>query len=126
VNLGGFQFTNGVYTHVSEVQTVEALAIYLERCYYAFPVGSKALRAAQERYEREQESGTAENGDTQTAQIAEDEVPNPTVKEAIEQLDHANDEHWTAAGLPSLDVVSDLAGLKVTRQVAEVTLPGYN
>ena len=124
VNKGGFQFTDGVYTHDSEDQTVEHLAIYLERSYYAFPTGSQALKDAQERYEREQASGKTEVPTTTDA-LGDGEVASEAVKEAIAALDHEDDSHWTGAGLPSTDAVTDLAGEKVTRAQIEVSAPGY-
>lgn len=32
------------------------------------------------------------------------------IKEALEKLDHANDEHWTAEGAPVVKVVADMVG----------------
>lgn len=126
VNKGGFQFTDGVYTHESKDQTVEGLTIFLERSYYAFPAGSQALKDANERYEREQASGKTEAGDTAVADNSAAEQPSETVKEAVSSLDHEDDKHWTEAGLPSADAVSDLAGEKVTRKQIEAAAPGYN
>ncbi len=34
------------------------------------------------------------------------------IKEALAQLDHANDEHWTADGAPRVEVVAELTGNK--------------
>ena len=125
VNLGGFQFVEGLYTHDTEDQTVEGLTVYLERSYYAFPAGSQALKDAQARYEREQKTGLTEIG-VVTAPDAAGEQPSEMIKEAINSLDAADDTHWTAAGLPSTVAVTDLAGEKVTRLQIELAAPGYN
>lgn len=37
------------------------------------------------------------------------------IKTAVEMLDKANDAHWTAAGLPAVDAVTELVGKPVTR-----------
>lgn len=42
---------------------------------------------------------------------------------AIELLDAANDEHWTAGGLPAVDAVAELAGKQVTRKAIEAAVP---
>lgn len=34
---------------------------------------------------------------------------------AVAKLDAENDDHWTAGGLPAVDVVAELAGKPVTR-----------
>jgi hypothetical protein len=38
------------------------------------------------------------------------------LKEAIEQLDHSVDAHWTEDGMPSVDAVSAIIGREVTRE----------
>lgn len=47
------------------------------------------------------------------------------LKAAIELLDPANDSHWTSAGLPSVEAVSEIAGDKVTRAQIEEAAPGF-
>lgn len=131
INLGGFQFTDGVYTHQSEDQTVEGLTIYLERSYYAFPAGSQALAEAQARYEREQKTGLTEQPgdvvDTEAAPAStEGGETTSAVKAAVDALDPNDDGHWTAQGLPSIEAVADLAGEKVTRAQIDAVAPGYN
>lgn len=32
------------------------------------------------------------------------------VREALEKLDHANNDHWTKAGMPSVEAVKEIAG----------------
>lgn len=121
VNLGGYQFTNGVFTLDGEDQTVEGLTSYLERCYYAFPAGSQALADANERFAREQDSGLTEEAQAPITDIE----PSP-LTEVIDQLDAGNDEHWTSTGLPSVEAVADLMGEKVTRDQIDKAAPGFN
>lgn len=47
-----------------------------------------------------------------------------SVKTALELLDPAKDDDWTAAGLPAVDAVATLAGGKVTRAQIEAIAPG--
>lgn len=47
------------------------------------------------------------------------------IQEAITQLDHANDEHWTADGSPRTDAVSAILGAKVTRQEITDAAPQF-
>lgn len=43
------------------------------------------------------------------------------IREAVGLLEPDNDAHWTKAGKPSLDVVSDIVGQKVTRAQIDET-----
>lgn len=45
------------------------------------------------------------------------------IASAIALLDAKNDDHWTNAGLPAVDAVSDLLGEKVTRAEIEAAAP---
>lgn len=47
------------------------------------------------------------------------------IKAALASLDTANDQHWTADGLPKLDVLSDMVGEKVSREAATEAWPGF-
>lgn len=47
------------------------------------------------------------------------------IKDALSKLDATNDEHWTADGLPRLDVVGGLAGGQVKRQDVTNARPGF-
>ncbi len=42
---------------------------------------------------------------------------------AIDLLDKANDDHWTAAGLPAVDAVAELLGKPVTRAAITAAAP---
>ena len=121
VTLSGYPFVEGVYTHDFEDQTLEGLTLYLARCFNAHPVGSAALADAQATFEAEQ-SGKA----PPVPQAAPPAENSAAVKEAVNGLDHADDAHWTAAGLPSTDAVTDLAGVKVTRADIDAAVPGFN
>lgn len=48
------------------------------------------------------------------------------IRKAIENLDPANDEHWTNAGLPAVNAVSDAVGENVSRQQIAEAYPGYD
>ena len=48
------------------------------------------------------------------------------IKLALDLLDHDNDEHWTQAGLPSMDAVEALVGDDtITRSDVESASPGF-
>lgn len=49
------------------------------------------------------------------------------VRDAIKSLDPMADEHWTAAGLPSVSAIATASGVPtVTRKDIEKVMPGYN
>ncbi|MHC4977127.1 MAG: hypothetical protein ACYTF7_11065 [Planctomycetota bacterium] len=45
---------------------------------------------------------------------------------ALPQLDVDDDRHWTAEGLPRTDIVSEIAGVRVTRQEIDSAQPGFS
>jgi hypothetical protein len=45
------------------------------------------------------------------------------ITSAIALLDPANDDHWTAAGVPAVDAVAELAGKPVTRAAITKAAP---
>lgn len=47
------------------------------------------------------------------------------IKQALAQLDPANDSQWTSDGLPVIAVVSDLVGVKVTRKQITEAAPEF-
>ncbi len=51
--------------------------------------------------------------------------PKKTIKEALEELDSANDDHWTGDGLPDLKTVRGIVGSKVTREEVTNEAPYY-
>lgn len=48
-----------------------------------------------------------------------------TIAEALSLLDPAVDTDWTGQGLPSVDAVAALLGVKVTRKEIEEAAPGF-
>ena len=48
-----------------------------------------------------------------------------TVADALQALDAANDEHWTARGVPSIEAMTKLLGRSVTRAEIEEVAPDY-
>lgn len=48
------------------------------------------------------------------------------LKEALSKLDHDNDEHWTADGMPMVALVSRLLGQEVSRQDIINTAPEFS
>jgi len=57
-------------------------------------------------------TGKAPNGPT-----------NDDILSAVGLLDHANDEHWTEAGLPSVEAMKEALGGDVTRAQIEAAAP---
>lgn len=48
------------------------------------------------------------------------------IKEALQKLEPANNEHWTADGLPLLDAVQNICGQAVTRAQVTEAWPGFS
>lgn len=48
------------------------------------------------------------------------------ILDALEKLDSANDNHWTADGKPKVDSVKFLAGVAVTREDIDAVAPDYS
>jgi hypothetical protein len=129
-NLGGHDFIDGVYEFLyvqDGVRTmpsqddVKLKAHYLARSYQAFPEGSPELAAAEEAFGRDEPTPAHSEASTPAAredaeQAKRDEAPvvdrkvKTAVREALLKLDPANEEHWTDAGLPSVNAVRDIAG----------------
>jgi hypothetical protein len=52
---------------------------------------------------------------------------NQAIIDALQQLDHQNDEHWTSKGLPQVTVVANLSGvLTLTRAELNDLAPDFN
>jgi hypothetical protein len=47
------------------------------------------------------------------------------IQDVLKQLNPGNDDHWTAEGMPRVDVVSALAGTQVTRQEVTTSAPQF-
>ena len=50
---------------------------------------------------------------------------NDKIREALSKLDVANEDHWTAEGLPRLDVMKDLVGTPVSRSDITAAAKGF-
>lgn len=68
-------------------------------------------------------AGSVASGNGQSGPASEVRDQMNRLRSALEQLDPAADEHWTADGKPSVDVVTKLAGFPVTRQEIEAADP---
>jgi hypothetical protein len=56
----------------------------------------------------------------------DDVVTGEQIAEALELLDPTDDNHWTAAGLPSMDAVADALGVGgFSRADVEAANPGF-
>lgn len=51
---------------------------------------------------------------------------NKQILEALLALDPDNEDHWTADGLPKVDIISNLVGETVTRQQITQAKPGFS
>lgn len=66
-------------------------------------------------------AGAAPTGDKKEA-----EERAATIRETLDLLDHKNDEQWTSAGQPKVDVVEDASGLEnLTRKEIEEAAPDF-
>jgi len=114
VNLGGYQFVEGVYTlgpnkdGVSpSPQDAASLGDYLGKCYEAYQEGSEklaAVLAAAEAGVAVEPAKPADHGHTDEARARR-----TLVAAALVKLDPENDEHWTSGGLPSVEAVRALS-----------------
>jgi hypothetical protein len=59
----------------------------------------------------------------QHAQKKEKTAGSFTLEEALADLDHGNDLHWTRTGLPDLNVIKELTGQLVTRKALNEAHP---
>lgn len=130
INLGGHLFKDGVFDYSVLVdgdgnqftpspQDVALKADFLAKSYQAYPEGSKELEEAlaaleggeapsngkldvgQREAEQQAQAGEQQAGSRQKA---------GAIRTALSQLDPKNDEHWTQAGLPSVEAVRSLSG----------------
>ena len=151
ISLGGHDFVDGVYTFVlyndkgqaslPSKDDIELKARYMERNYQAFLEGSHEHKDAEARIKVGADEPTEAKADAvvnveQTAH--EQNVTNSqdgpdavsaraaktAVREALLKLDPANDDHWTDAGLPSVEAVRELSSNKdVTRADIKALAP---
>lgn len=146
-----WRFVNGVHILHGDEKTVMGAVKYLGRVFKAFPEGSEELRAhgggALPNSQRPVDSGVppvqsgapevpADNGSgaAGAAPGASGGVSEGSgykdarlgkIAQAVAALDRANDDHWTADGLPRVDAVSTLAGdATVSRKDVDKAAPG--
>jgi hypothetical protein len=128
-NFGGYQFVDGVFTLGPDAQGVSpsaqdasALNDYLGKCYEAFLEGSPELLAAQagEPVKPGPAKADRDAPDPNKARIA-------LVRDALTKLSVENDDHWTGAGLPSVEAIRTIAGSKeLSRGDIDEAAPGMN
>jgi len=58
-------------------------------------------------------------------QISQEDDGDVDIAAALDLLDPANDDHWTNAGLPAVDAVSDITGANVTRAQIKAARPDF-
>lgn len=121
VDLGGYPFVSGVYSHdTGEDVSQTGLPTFLARCYDAHPIGSQALEDAKVAFAESQLTGIAKVMAPRAPRAAQ-----MSLTDAITALDPKDDDDWTAAGLPSVDEISELTGTRVTRASVETAAPGF-
>lgn len=108
VNLGGYQFVEGIYTLSANAEGVlpsekdaQALHKYLGGAYQAYLEGSQELEAAM--------SGEPVTSAKVEVQADPGRARDTAARNALSQLDPENDEHWTGQGLPSVEAVRAIA-----------------
>jgi len=151
--LGYVQFEDGVANLVGSVRDVEALTVWLEVNYQAYPEGDSRLEAdngqcdlpetSEDDRQHGDESGVQQSGEGSPETPAPDSPesapadegaadgripegnghPNAGLAEALSQLDVMEDAHWTAAGLPACAAVEQLVGRPVTRSEIDSVAP---
>ncbi len=59
-------------------------------------------------------------------EIVEDDVLGGLIKQALNELDVDNDEHWTSKGLPAMLAVEAKVGQDLKRPQVEAAFPGFS
>ncbi len=98
----------------------------LEDCYH-----DMELKREGQKFEWKQEGPLPEYVEQLSGEVVpvvpvkteQDHKRDAKIVEAVQSLDHKNDDHWTKAGLPSLDAVSDITGFDVSRPDIKVNCP---
>ena len=73
--------------------------------------------------DKDEEKEALGDGWRLAADAFEAEVADTDIASAIAMLDPGNDDHWTNAGLPAVDAVSELVGETVTRAQIKAVAP---
>lgn len=71
-----------------------------------------------------QAQGVDEGGRLVSGRDGPQESLDERIRAAVASLDGGTDLHWTSAGKPSLQVVSDAVGITVTRAQVQAAAPG--
>lgn len=151
--LGKFQFVNGVMDFEGDAKAIVGICTYMARVYQAYPEGSEELRnvstlsssdgpaeqvqsgGAAEQHGPAQEAADNGGGAVDPAAGAAGSVPSARdrhanarldrIREAVMTLETGNDDHWSADGLPRVDVIATLAGdPSIRRKDVEHAVPG--
>ena len=151
--LGKFRFVDGIMEFEGDAKAVVGICTYMARVYQAYPEGSKELRdgngaiSSPAGSEPIQGGGVAEqpgsaqkaadngSGAVDSATGAGGSVPSARdrhanarldrIREAVMALETGNDDHWSAEGLPRVDVIATLAGdPSIRRKDVEQAVPG--
>lgn len=125
INLGGHHFVEGVYTFTTDDPHVlpsedecKLKANYLAKSYQAYQEGSTELAEARKKLKGGEAANEGElKIEERERQEQDDAAEKPVqqrqvdgaIRTAITKLDPKNDEQWTNAGLPSVEVVRKLA-----------------
>ncbi|UUV44783.1 hypothetical protein RCRUDOLPH_16 [Rhodobacter phage RcRudolph] len=75
--------------------------------------------------EQHQDGGEQQSQDNGGGEQQPEGAKIETVADALQALDPANDEHWTARGVPSIEAMVKLLGRPVTRAEVEEVAPDY-
>ena len=148
-----FKFQDGIMHLSGSTPDVEAMTLYLGRCYEAYPEGSVELEAANGKRDLQEtpkehkehavsgdvqppgpgaaEEKTTDGAGHDDAEAGEAGVRaegdgHQAIREALSQLDTVNDKHWTAEGLPAVVAVAEILGMVVTREEITAVAPDFN
>lgn len=67
----------------------------------------------------------ADKTEPATGEKKEAEARKQVILDTLQLLDHSDDSHWTGEGLPSVKIVSDTAGIEVTRKEITAAAPDF-
>ncbi len=153
VNLGGHDFIDGVHDFVyvqdggglamPSQDDIKLKAANLERNYQAFPEDSAELAEAETNYgklvaaaKKGEEPAPVvstpkaredKEQDDRSEKVVADRAAKTAGREALLKLDPANDDHWTDAGLPSVEAVREIAGVQtISRADITALAPNLN
>ena len=137
--LGKFRFVDGIMEFEGDAKAITGICTYMARVYQAYPEGSEELRHGNGTVSPpagtaepvqggsvHEQSGSAskaadDGGGTTDPQAGPASGTSPSrdryadarldrIREAVMTLDNDNDDHWSADGLPRVDVIATMAG----------------